>query len=676
MTGFGLELGWLAARVTVVALAALGLMGWCGRRGARSAVVVLAGAMVIFLTLPAAALCPWPDGWRWSSLTNTPAATPALDANDLSGQRVPSSELPMAEPSLLAKLTSRLSDWGSQVSEELGWQCAWSLAGGLYVLGVALGCTRLLLGWRALGKLRRRSRPIVDAELLELAEAVRTALQCSRTVELRQADEPGLAATLGWRRPLILLPPEWRLWSPDERRAVLAHELAHVEHGDFLLGLLSSLCRALHFYHPLVRWLAAQMRWHQEVAADDVAAMAAGGRPNYLKALARLALRSPVRTPARAFILPAMTGGIVLRRIHMLRGTEKRPMTRMTRGLFIALLAGTALLVSAWRGPAESPNAAVPPSPAEPFDLGYIGPEAKAVVALRPSVWLQQPGMDKVSFDEFVQELKKEGIHFPDALRPQNIEQVVGNLHLMSEGTGKPGSRGLSMGTSSLLIRFHKEVDGLGLLRPFVQEMKEVRVRKGDVIIHHLGTIPELGPLPVAMFMPDRRTVVFVADKKENAAEALIDQVAAARARDWGSGWKQVERAPFAVVFDNTDGGHGKRHAKDLDDLPYALAVLDRVRFVTLGIELGDGRPVRLVLDAKSPAVAEVVEETANRFLQQAMTKLKQEIDPTDPGDKLWLKLFTELVDSRQARVQGSRLEWLGYSSIRVRDFIGAWAGP
>ena len=36
------------------------------------------------------------------------------------------------------------------------------------------------------------------------------------------------ASTFGWRNPVVLLPSDWPEWSDGQRRAVLAHEIAHV----------------------------------------------------------------------------------------------------------------------------------------------------------------------------------------------------------------------------------------------------------------------------------------------------------------------------------------------------------------------------------------------------------------------------------------------------------------
>ena len=75
-----------------------------------------------------------------------------------------------------------------------------------------------------------------------------------------------------------LLPDDWRIWSAAERRAVLAHELAHIVRGDYTTGLLARLAVVLNFYHPLVRFMAGRLQLQQEQAADAMGAQFAGGQ--------------------------------------------------------------------------------------------------------------------------------------------------------------------------------------------------------------------------------------------------------------------------------------------------------------------------------------------------------------------------------------------------------------
>ncbi|MBN1854048.1 MAG: DUF1559 domain-containing protein, partial [Pirellulales bacterium] len=141
-------------------------------------------------------------------------------------------------------------------------------------------------------------------------------------------------------------------------RIVLAHELAHVRHSDFLLHALGQLSVALHFYHPLVHWLARRLRLEQELAADTMAAQVTGGQQIYLMTLANIALAQPnirVGWPAHAF-LP--TRGMFLRRIEMLRNKKYNPnppggFSMATQSIAFCLLAVAGLVVAGLRGTAN-----------------------------------------------------------------------------------------------------------------------------------------------------------------------------------------------------------------------------------------------------------------------------------------------------------------------------------
>jgi hypothetical protein len=130
---------------------------------------------------------------------------------------------------------------------------------------------------------------------------------------------------------MLLLPANWRSWTADERHAVLAHEIEHVRRNDFASWMAAQLGIALHFYHPLVHWLANRLRLQQELAADAAAARLVGGQRKYVTTLAAMALRQaddPLPWPASAFIPNSKT---FLRRIEMLhrskslRGDAPRP---------------------------------------------------------------------------------------------------------------------------------------------------------------------------------------------------------------------------------------------------------------------------------------------------------------------------------------------------------------
>ncbi len=89
------------------------------------------------------------------------------------------------------------------------------------------------------------------------------------------------AVALGLWRPTVVLPCEFcERVTDEELRSVLAHELAHVLHGDLWL-LAALLCLApLLWCQPLFWLLRRRVRLDQETLADAAAADHTS-RPDY-----------------------------------------------------------------------------------------------------------------------------------------------------------------------------------------------------------------------------------------------------------------------------------------------------------------------------------------------------------------------------------------------------------
>ena len=173
-------------------------------------------------------------------------------------------------------------------SRDWGWS---AMVAVLFLIVAGIGLIRLVAGLAAVRSYRMRARPIADASLLEMADVLLAEFNALRKIVLCESELLATPATIGWRHPLIILPANWRDWSGAECRAVLAHEIAHVARHDFATLVAAQLAVVLHFYHPLVHWLAARLRLEQELAADAAAARLAGGQRLYLTTLAGMALR-------------------------------------------------------------------------------------------------------------------------------------------------------------------------------------------------------------------------------------------------------------------------------------------------------------------------------------------------------------------------------------------------
>ncbi|MGQ0633605.1 MAG: carboxypeptidase regulatory-like domain-containing protein [Planctomycetaceae bacterium] len=142
---------------------------------------------------------------------------------------------------------------------------------------------------------RTRTFPHPDLQT-EVPDPQRPALN----VMLRQSTQTVVPLCVGWRHPAIILPADWRDWSPKTLRAVFAHELSHVVRADVAWQLLALFACALYWFHPLA-WLAARrMRTERESACDD-GVLSAGESPAvYARILVDIAERLSVSPPAPA----------------------------------------------------------------------------------------------------------------------------------------------------------------------------------------------------------------------------------------------------------------------------------------------------------------------------------------------------------------------------------------
>jgi TonB family protein len=76
--------------------------------------------------------------------------------------------------------------------------------------------------------------------------------------------------TWGVGHPHVVLPLDTEHWSDERRRAVLAHELAHVRRRDWLIQILAEVVCAVYWFHPLFWFAYRRLRSQSEHACDDV----------------------------------------------------------------------------------------------------------------------------------------------------------------------------------------------------------------------------------------------------------------------------------------------------------------------------------------------------------------------------------------------------------------------
>lgn len=125
----------------------------------------------------------------------------------------------------------------------------------IYGAVVILLMIRLIGSIRSINRLRNAGSAVTDSEWLALIDKWTQSLQISRPVALRVSDAAPVPLTFGWRLPVILIPRHClESLSPQQREAVVLHELTHIVNADFFWKILTQFMTAIYWAHPLA-WL-------------------------------------------------------------------------------------------------------------------------------------------------------------------------------------------------------------------------------------------------------------------------------------------------------------------------------------------------------------------------------------------------------------------------------------
>ena len=160
-------------------------------------------------------------------------------------------------------------------------------------LGTLWGIGRLIVGITVIRRLIAASSEIADGEGGETGARTLRALagmQTRRSERCRFAENHALdvPVTVGHWRPWILLPSGWRTWPAPRLAAVMAHEGAHIDRGDYAIGVAGAVFRALWWWHPAAWIVISRLHLAAEIASDARAA-AVDSRADYASHLLDLA---------------------------------------------------------------------------------------------------------------------------------------------------------------------------------------------------------------------------------------------------------------------------------------------------------------------------------------------------------------------------------------------------
>ena len=235
------------------------------------------------------------------------------------------------------------------------------LAVTIWLVGAFAGLGVLLVGLARLRWFRASSSRVTDGRWHRLCADLSRSCGLNRGVDLLLGPRPGLVATWGWRRPVVMLPASASEWSAERMRVVLLHELAHARRGDWILQVAAEALRCVWWFNPLAWMVRARLRRESEHAADDL--VLAQGVPAATCATHLVELAREVRKHRRTWLpAPAMarSSNLEWRVSTMLNPrTNRRPLTRFARFGSLGVLVLVSIVVGGLQvGPVSASRSA------------------------------------------------------------------------------------------------------------------------------------------------------------------------------------------------------------------------------------------------------------------------------------------------------------------------------
>ena len=186
-----------------------------------------------------------------------------------------------------------------------------------------------------------------------------------------------MPCSFGLFRPTVMLPAAFDRLEPAFQRAIVCHELLHIERRDFARVVVEDVAAALLWFHPWVWLLRRRIRLHREQVVDAEVVRRTGDRRAYVRCLVEVAghplalrLASPM---LRSTELRARTDALFEKEGAM----STRRLAVVATGLCVALGA------TVWMAAATMPlGAAAPGGGLQTTSAGQPAPQVRHAIVL------------------------------------------------------------------------------------------------------------------------------------------------------------------------------------------------------------------------------------------------------------------------------------------------------
>ncbi len=223
----------------------------------------------------------------------------------------------------------------------------------LWLAVCALMLWRILRSYLGLFRLRRTLCPL-PSEQSERVKRLAESFGLKRQIRAGVSSEVAMPMTIGWIKPLIILPQGLMTGlSESEFDSIAAHELAHIKRCDYLTNLLQRLIQAYFFFHPAVWVIGHRLVVERELACDDWAVQMTGEARRYASCLTRLVEALSESKPLAVATGMIFGKHVISRRIEMILNPSRNATTFISKPALLSAigLAALSLTVSLFLAP-------------------------------------------------------------------------------------------------------------------------------------------------------------------------------------------------------------------------------------------------------------------------------------------------------------------------------------
>lgn len=217
----------------------------------------------------------------------------------------------------------------------------------IWLAGVVITIGPLLYGLVRLRQLRHQANILIAAPLNDMLEESCSSLGLTRIPQLLLMAGPVMPMTFGLRRPKIVLPEECLTWTWPRQRAVLLHELAHIQRRDVASQLFAHLTTALWWFQPL-SWISRRsLRQESERACDELVVECGVRASDYAAELLAMAKDFRAAAPLAAAGITMARRGDLAGRLHLILAAQPGSKPPALRRLAAALVCVSVVAIAA-----------------------------------------------------------------------------------------------------------------------------------------------------------------------------------------------------------------------------------------------------------------------------------------------------------------------------------------